>query len=185
MRKIAFLMVVAAIFLVFNLIFNMGEKLYASSVKVNKFPDFITSDLDGSKVDQSIFKNNKLTMINIWGTFCSPCLREMPELGDLNREYTNKGFAIVGIVIDTLDQDGNIDKEQVDLAKEIIEETKADYLHLLPSDDLNEGKLQYVQYIPETVFVDQNGNIVGEPLIGSKTKEDWIKIIDERLKEIE
>ncbi|MDR3259548.1 MAG: TlpA family protein disulfide reductase [Fusobacteriaceae bacterium] len=184
MKKRTFLMIGALIVLVCNLIFNTGEKLYASSVKITKFPNFTTSDLDGKQVNQNIFKNNKLTMVNIWGTFCGPCLREMPELGELNKEYSKEGFAIVGIVIDTLNQDGSIDKGQVELAKKIVKETKADYLHLLPSDDLNEGKLKYVQYIPETVFVDENGNVVGESFIGSRSKKDWIEIIDKYLEEI-
>ena len=41
---------------------------------------FESQDLDGNKITSDIFSNNIITMINIWGTFCGPCIREMPEL---------------------------------------------------------------------------------------------------------
>lgn len=123
-------------------------------------------------------------MINIWGTFCSPCLQEMPALAELNQEYKDKGFQVVGIVVDAGDANGTIIESQVALAKEIVEKTGADYLHMLPSADLLEAKLKDVSAIPETIFVDQNGKIVGESYLGGKSKSDWKEIIEQTLKEV-
>ena len=40
---------------------------------------FETTDLDGNTVNSAdLFAASKLTMINIWGTFCGPCISEMP-----------------------------------------------------------------------------------------------------------
>ena len=47
----------------------------------NVFGSFTAQTLDGTEVTQDIFKETDLTMVNIWGTFCGPCIREMPELG--------------------------------------------------------------------------------------------------------
>lgn len=48
---------------------------------------FETDDLDGNAVkSEELFSQNKITMINIWGTYCGPCIEEMPELGVT---YTN------------------------------------------------------------------------------------------------
>lgn len=157
----------------------------AMSSENPSFSSFTATDLDGNQVDQSIFKDHKLTMINIWATFCGPCLREMPELGEINKEYADKGFQIVGIVIDTLDSSGSISQSQVDTAKEIVDKTGADYLHLLPSNDLIEAKLKDVSAVPETIFVDEDGNIVGKSFMGSKDKSSWIKVIDQYLEEID
>ena len=45
---------------------------------------FETVDIDGNKVSSAdIFSKHKLTMVNIWGTFCGPCIREMPDLEEL------------------------------------------------------------------------------------------------------
>lgn len=143
--------------------------------------NFKTTDLDGNEITQEIFSNADLTMINIWATYCNPCLGEMPDLGVLAEEYADQGVQIVGILMDVYDQNWNVVQSQVDLAKEIIQETGADYLHLMPSTDLIYAKLRYVQAVPETIFVDKEGNLVGEPHLGARTKDKWSEEIQKRL----
>ncbi|NCE73863.1 TlpA family protein disulfide reductase [Anaerotruncus sp. X29] len=143
--------------------------------------NFKTTDLDGNEVTQEIFSNADLTMINIWATYCNPCLGEMPDLGVLAEEYADQGVQIIGILMDVYDQNWNVVQSQVDLAKEIIQETGADYLHLMPSTDLIYAKLRYVQAVPETIFVDKEGNLVGEPHLGARTKNKWSEEIQKRL----
>lgn len=145
------------------------------------FSNFTAVTLDGDTVTEEIFQDYDLTMINIWGTFCGPCLSEMPDLGEISEEYQDKGVQVVGIVTDVLNRDGSLSQEQLDTAREIVEKTGADYIHLLPSGDLIEAKLSQVTAVPETVFVDSEGNLVGESHLGAKTKEDWKGIIDEYL----
>jgi len=140
--------------------------------------DFTTTDIDGNTVNQSVFKGKKLTMVNIWATFCGPCINEMPDLGEISEEYADKDFQIIGIPVDVVDYYGNIDESQVELAKDIIDETGAVYLHLLPSVSLNQAKLSQVTSVPETIFVDENGNQVGESYIGSRSMAQWKEIID-------
>lgn len=142
------------------------------------FGEFTTKDSNGDEVTQAIFSGHKLTMVNIWATFCGPCLREMPELGELDREYRDKGFQIVGMPTDVMDRDGTIYQEQVDLVNEIAEKTGAEYPHLLPSRELIDAKLGSVTAVPETVFVDENGNQVGESYRGARSKDAWAEIID-------
>ncbi|HWR23881.1 MAG TPA: TlpA disulfide reductase family protein, partial [Feifaniaceae bacterium] len=142
------------------------------------FGSFTAPGIEEKDYTQEIFANADLTMVNIWGTFCGPCIEEMPYLGELAEEYRDKGFQIVGIVADAASRLGGYDKSVVSTAWEIIEQTGADYIHLLPSEDLMNIKLNQVQYIPETVFVDKNGGIVGEPIVGGKSKEEWKEIID-------
>ena len=107
----------------------------------------------------------------------------MPDLGELAEEYEDN-LQIIGIVTDVLNQDGSYSDEQIALAKEIITQTGADYLHLLPSKDLIELKLKNVSSFPETFFVDKNGNLVGSSYLGSRSKEDWAEIINTKLEEI-
>lgn len=155
------------------------------SLEERAFMEFEAQDLSGETVNQDVFKDKKLTMVNIWGTFCGPCIEEMPYLGELNKEYQDKGFQIVGVVADGIDQEMNIDPTQVEKAKGMVEQTGADYLHILPTKDLIEKKLIYTQVIPETIFVDSTGQQIGDPVIGSNDKAGWSKIIDEKLAEIQ
>ena len=146
---------------------------------------FSAEDLEGNEVDQTLFEGHDLTMVNIWATFCGPCLSEMPDLGELHGQYGEQGFQVVGIVMDVLNQDLSYNEEQVALAKEVVEKTGAAYTHLLPSEDLLIQKLIYVTGVPETVFVDSQGNQVGESYLGARSKEEWSKIIEELLGEVQ
>ena len=132
------------------------------------FTDFQTISLDGEKIDESIWSGKKLTMVNIWATFCGPCINEMQ---------------IVGIVIDVLTSQG-ISDSQVDLAKDIVAQTSADYTHLLPSGDLIAAKLKDVSSVPETIFLDENGKQVGTSFLGARSAEEWRAVIDGLLKEV-
>jgi len=144
---------------------------------------FTTTDLEGGEVDQSILEDYDLTMVNVWATFCGPCLSEMPDLGELAAEYKDKGVQIVGLVSDTLASDGTISDEQVQLAQDIVAETGADYPHLLPSEDLY-GILSQIYAVPTTFFVDSEGRQVGSAYVQSMSKEKWTKIIDDTLAEV-
>ena len=141
---------------------------------------FEAQDLDGNPVDQSIFANSKLTMVNIWGTFCGPCIGEMPDLGELAGMYDASEFQIVGIVCDACDLDGDVSPSVVSTAKEIIESTGASYTHLVPTGELWDA-LFSVQYVPTTVFVDSEGYLVGDMQVGSKAKGQWKTLIDNYL----
>lgn len=144
--------------------------------KNDVFGEFQTKTLDGEDVDQELFGKSDLTMVNIWGTFCGPCIREMPDLGELSREYAEKGFQMVGIISD-------VSKPGDETALEIVESTEADYTHLVIPKDAN---MQYrilknAQVVPTTIFLDKDGNQIGDTYPGAKSKKQWTAIIDEML----
>ena len=145
------------------------------------YGSFETTDLAGNVVTADVFADHKLTMINVWATYCSPCLQEMPELGELSKEYEDKGVQIIGIPIDTLEQDGTWSQSQVANAASLASQTGADYLHILPSQDLIQAGLSDIYAVPTTFFVDSSGNVTGDTYMGSKSKKEWEKIIDQTL----
>ena len=145
---------------------------------------FSTTDLEGNTLDQSILADYDLTMVNVWATFCGPCIEEMPALGELAAEYADKGVQIIGLVSDALDSDGAISDSQVGTAKEIVSQTDAGYPHLLPSEDLY-GVLSQIYAVPTTFFVDSEGAQVGEAIVTAQSKEDWITTIDSMLAEVQ
>ena len=141
--------------------------------------EFSAAELGGEILDQSILKDKKLTMVNIWATYCGPCIREMPDIAELDREYEQSGFQVIGIIADVSSpEDAN-----AETAHTILNNCGCDYLNLLPDQSLA-SLLNGVSAVPTTVFVDENGNQVGETYIGSRSKSDWADIIDTLLKEI-
>lgn len=143
------------------------------------FQSFNGVTLTGEAVNQDILSGHKVTMLNIWGTFCNPCIREMPDLAALNEAYDEGEFQVIGLVIDALDQ-GGVSSAVIDLAWEIIDLTGADYMHLLPSYDLSVVKLNSVMSVPETVFLDSEGNILNADTLylGARSYDDWKAIVD-------
>lgn len=131
-----------------------------------------------------MLQGHTLTMVNVWATFCTPCINEMPELGELSQEYADRGVQIVGLVSDVLAMDGTLDQDQMELAREIVDSTSADYTHLAPSEDLF-NLLGQISSVPTTFFVDENGTQVGGTYIGAKDKDQWQQIIDQLLAEVE
>ena len=160
---------------------GQGESGGESSRQVTVFEDFTAQDLDGNPVDESIFADCDVTMINLWGTFCGPCLQEMPDLGEIADEYADKGFQIVGICTDAVNLDGEILEDVAETAKADAQETGADYLHIVPVGEIFTDLLPRVTGVPTTIFVDSKGQQIGLADIGAKDKDAWIQVIEEKL----
>ena len=138
---------------------------------------FETTDLDGNAVTaEELFSQHKLTMINLWGTYCGPCIGEMPDLEILSQRLAEKDCAIVGVVVDVA---GLEDTARLETAREIIADTGVTYLNLFPWYTLMEDFP--VQFIPTSYFVNSEGQIVGEAAIGARGADDYEALIDELL----
>lgn len=145
---------------------------------------FQVQDIYGDEYTQDIFKDYSMTLVNVWGTYCGPCLDEMPALGELYDEYAAERVNIVGIVIDVQDEYLRVNESQRSLAQEIAEKTGADYTHLLVSEEMIDPVLSKFNAIPASFFVDDDGNIISEFYIGSRSKEDWADIIETNLENL-
>lgn len=134
-----------------------------SDESISLFQDFTGKDLDGNDVDESFFKNNKVTVVNFWFSGCKPCVEELSKLNELNDEIREMGGEVVGINTDTLDNNQDGIKE----AKEILKAQGASYKNLTFDSDSTVGKYAgNIMAFPTTVLVDKDGNIIGEPFMG-------------------
>ena len=143
-------------------------------------PVFITfegMDLDGNVISEDIFSQSKLTMVNVWATFCNPCLNEMPALGELAAEYDRAEFQIIGIVSDV--REG----EDQTLVESLVQETGANYPHLLANDSIDRAILTSVSVVPTTFFFDGEGAYLGG-VSSAAEKAAWEELIHELLEEL-
>ena len=132
---------------------------------------FSSVDLEGKPVDTSIFSAAKITMVNVWGTFCGPCINEMPELASLAEEIKDQGGQIVGFVCDV--QKG--DSDGITLAKDILSQSGVSYTNVLYNTDID--SLLGVQAVPTSFLVDSEGNILGESILGARSKAAYLGLI--------
>ena len=142
-----------------------------------------TVDIDGKEFSGKDFSDYDLTMVNVFATWCSPCVQEIPDLAEIQKEMKDKGVNIVGVVTDTVDQTGE-NQEALEKAKLIRERSKAEYPFLIPDQSNFNGRLSGIQAFPETFFVDKKGQIVGETYSGSRNKKAWTAIIEKELAKV-
>ena len=142
-----------------------------------------TMDIDGKEFSGKNFSDYDLTMVNVFATWCSPCVQEIPDLAEIQKEMKDKGVNIVGVVTDTVDQTGE-NQEALEKAKLIRERSKAEYPFLIPDKSNFNGRLSGIQAFPETFFVDKKGQIVGETYSGSHNKKAWSVIIEKELAKV-
>ena len=143
-------------------------------------PVFITfeaSDLEGNPVSQDVFSQSRLTMVNVWATYCNPCLNEMPGLGELAAEHDPAEFQIIGVVSDVTEG------EDQELVESLVRETGAGYTHLLANDSIGQALLSGVSAVPTTFFFDGEGAYLGG-VVGSAEKSDWEELIHELLENL-
>ena len=125
-------------------------------------PAFETQDLQGNTVTNAIFAQKDVTVINFWGTFCSPCISEMPELGAWMREMPENA-QLIGVVTDAMLGDSRT----AQTAAQILEKADAPFVSLLMDDALAE-LCSTLAGVPTTVLVDSEGRIIGEPILGAQ-----------------
>lgn len=153
----------------------------ASEFSGTSVGEFATQDVNGTSYTQDIFKDYDLTLVNIFTTWCSPCVAEMPELEDLYQQMKDKGVGVVGVVLDVLNEKGEASKEDLERAQLLVEKTGVTYPILLPDATYFNGRLTGIQAFPETFFVDEEGNIVGETYSGSGDLEYWLSVVEKEL----
>lgn len=132
---------------------------------------FEGTDLEGNTVTSDIFSQSKVTMVNIWATYCNPCLSEMPGLGELAAEYDAADFQIIGIVSDVAEGGDQT------LAESLVQETGAAYPHLLRNDSLYYTFIAGLPGVPVTFFFDSEGYVL-DGVVGAKDKEIWRDMVD-------
>ena len=145
---------------------------------------FETKGVDGKDYTEKVFSDYDLTLVNIFTTWCSPCVNEIPELEKLYEEMKEKGVGVVGVVLDTVGDDGKQDDAAVKKAGVLQEKTKASYPFLIPDSTMMNGRLNGISAFPETFFVDKEGNIVGETYSGSHSLDEWKEIVEKELENV-
>lgn len=142
---------------------------------------FEATTIEGEPMTSDCFAGSKLTMINIWGTYCNPCLMEMPDLGEIAASYDAADFQLIGIICDVME---GADEADIENAKALIEETGAAYPHLLLSESLYVNLVGATDSVPTTFFVNDKGEVLGY-VVGANSKETWVNLIEQLLAETE
>ena len=162
-------------------IVSLQELFGGNQAMTGSLGEFYMEDIEGNPYTQEMFSDYSLTMVNVFATWCTPCVNEIPDLEKLKNEMGEKGVNVVGIVLDAADAAGGANGETLEKAKVLAEKTGATYPFLIPDAGLLNGRLSGIDAVPETFFVDKNGNIVGETYSGSRSLDEWKAVVEKEL----
>ena len=137
---------------------------------------FETQDLEGNPVtSQELLAGHKITMINIWATWCSNCEAEMEDLEALNKEWADLDCQIIGICT-------NLEDENIRQAIKILEDNGVTYTNIRQTDEL--AKTLLTVGLPTTYFVDSEGRVLTLPVKGAYF-DKYRERLEEALKAVE
>ena len=122
-------------------------------------PDFSLPGLDGKEVSLSDFRG-KVVLVNIWATWCPPCVQEMDSMQKLYERFDKKNFEILAVSVDSL-------------GRSVVAPFMDNYKLTFPALLDPAGTVQVAYQttgVPESFIIDRNGLLV-KKIIGPR---DWV-----------
>jgi len=100
---------------------------------------------------------NKVVLVNLWATWCAPCLKELPSLDRLQAQLGSDRFQVVAI---------SVDRRGVEAVRPYFEKLKIAHLALYVEPEGHLAQSVGLQVLPSTIVVDSRGLMLGK-LIGA------------------
>jgi thiol-disulfide isomerase/thioredoxin len=152
------------------------ENQETSSSGLNeKQMQFSALDFDDKPFELSSVYGKRLILVNIWATWCPPCVRELPDLAKLAKN--NDDIAVVGVLLDGFDTNKKLkDESAISAARDLIATSEVEYQNVIINDEISSTYTDELEYIPTTFVLDENGVIL-DTLIGSNDYTSWVKVI--------
>ncbi len=142
-----------------------------------RFGSFSAATLDGGKFTGKDIEKKDLTIINFWGTFCPPCIAEMPDLAAFEKALPDN----VQLITVCVDAQGN-----EETAKELVSYAGYEGVTLTSGDEAFNKMLEVAQAVPVTIFVGPDGEQIGEEILGMQPdlESAYLSAVNSALKEL-
>ena len=149
---------------------NETQNLETENNTKQKATNFVVTDINGKKVNLSDYIG-KPVVVNFWATWCGPCKSELPAFDKLCKEYKNQvEFMMVDLV------DGY--QETVENSKKFISQSSYEFSVFFDTE-FSASNAYKLYSIPQTIFVDKEGNIVNYHIgaMSEQTLKQYIEIL--------
>lgn len=142
--------------------FGRDARVVGSVLIDQPAPDLAAATLDGGSFDLTQHRG-EVVLVNVWASWCPPCVDEFPVLMDAARQLGPAGLQVVGINSQDRERD----------ARDFLDEMGAQGLFPHVSDPDGQLAVDWGVFgLPETFVVDQDG-IVRAKVVGLLT-HDWV-----------
>jgi peroxiredoxin len=134
-------------------------------------PTFSLKDANGQMVRPADY-NGKVVLLDFWATWCGPCKVEIPWFIDMERQFKDQGFAVLGV---SMDEDGWT------AIKPYVQKMQMNYRVLLGNDEVSTA-YGGLDSLPTTLLIDRQGNIasvhVGITMGKEEFKDAIVKLLN-------
>ncbi|MES0326698.1 MAG: TlpA disulfide reductase family protein [Gammaproteobacteria bacterium] len=131
-------------------------------------PEFVMADLDG-QIRNIKDWDGKVILLNFWATWCPPCLKEIPGFIELQEQYGDQGFQVIGIAVDN---------EKA--VRDYVNEVKINYPVIAAEFDAVELSSRYgnrMGALPYSVIINRESEISNK-ITGELSKIEAEKLIE-------
>ncbi len=140
--------------------FSCYEPLDKYAALIGKKIEFTTTDPDGNAVSsEDLFGQNEITVLNIWATWCGPCIGELAELQQIHLRLKEKGCGVAGLLIDN----------DLSAARSLMDRYGVAYPVILAPANID--SLFTLEGYPTTFFIGRDGTVLTAPIVGAYVTE--------------
>ncbi|WP_343668461.1 TlpA disulfide reductase family protein [Chitinophaga sp.] len=109
---------------------------------------FTANDINNNKVIFEEIYNKKHVLLVFWGTWCPPCIAEIPLLRKIRQQYSKEQLEIISVAVGSA-------PEKV---RQFIKEQQMDWMNIVDNDKINQ--LYQINAYPEVFLIERKGNII-------------------------
>lgn len=112
-------------------------------------PDFELISMSGETVSLGALRG-RAVLLNLWATWCAPCVHEMPELAVLHHQFASRGLVVAGV---------NVENAPRSKVEAFVAARKIPFAVWLDPEMLTANTLRVIG-LPATFVIDGRGRIV-------------------------
>jgi peroxiredoxin len=139
---------------------NLGERAEHELSRIRNLPNLkvgrpappiVGTDLDGNSLKLEDYRGNVVVVV-FWGSWCGPCMAQVPHERELHKRLQGKPFALLGVSCG----------DALDVAKETVKKHQMEWPSWWDSDETRSGPIQTdydVQHWPTVFVIDAEGII--------------------------
>ena len=115
---------------------------------------FNTRDLDDKPLTLDQFRG-KVLLVDLWGTWCKPCLETIPGLIQLRQKYADRGFDVIGFDYEQSEQDP---EKAAPAVKAFVKKSAIPYRIAMLTEEL-QARIPNLEGFPTSILIDRNGKV--------------------------